>query len=141
MVRRVLVIGALALLVGGAPAATAAAAERGLMVGHHVFGQPPCGAPTVVRGTFVDPAVMAGSDAAACQILLSRRWAPQMPAAMRCTLVLHEYGHLAGRGHSSDPASVMYPDYLRPDERCVGPLVLSTAPRGAAPSGSAPSSE
>ena len=26
-----------------------------------------------------------------------------------CTLVVHEYGHLAGNGHSADPADVMYP--------------------------------
>jgi hypothetical protein len=26
-----------------------------------------------------------------------------------CTLVVHEYGHLAGNGHSDDPADVMYP--------------------------------
>lgn len=26
-----------------------------------------------------------------------------------CAVVVHEYGHLAGHGHSNDPNSVMYP--------------------------------
>ena len=35
-----------------------------------------------------------------------------------CTIMVHEYGHLAGREHSDNPRSVMYPVYARPDPRC-----------------------
>lgn len=32
-----------------------------------------------------------------------------MPYPTFCAVVVHEYGHLAGREHSADPSSVMYP--------------------------------
>ena len=37
-----------------------------------------------------------------------------------CTLVVHEYGHLAGHGHSADPADVMYPLIDRVYVGCKG---------------------
>ncbi len=37
-----------------------------------------------------------------------------------CTLVVHEYGHLAGHGHSDDPADVMYPLIDRVYVGCKG---------------------
>ena len=39
--------------------------------------------------------------------LAQRRYAYKLP--WFCTLVVHEYGHLAGRRHSRDPRNVMYP--------------------------------
>jgi hypothetical protein len=106
---------------------------RGLALGERAFGPAPCGIVTVGRGDFVDPAILAGSDPAACRILLSRRWVREMTRAMRCTLVLHEYGHLTGHPHSSDPDSVMYAEYRRADPRCV----VSRAGPGRGTSGSA----
>ena len=128
-----------AALAGAAPAQ---AAERGLVLGAQVFGAPACGTPVVERATFTDPAVLAGADTQRCRILLNRSWVEEMPRAMRCTLVLHEYGHLAGRPHSDDPDSVMYADYLRADERCraVTAEALSRGRRAAGTSGSARSS-
>jgi hypothetical protein len=35
-----------------------------------------------------------------------------------CTLVVHEYGHLIGRNHSTNPASVMYPVIQRVFPAC-----------------------
>jgi hypothetical protein len=132
---------AAALLALAVTAPAAQGAERGLVVAHHVFGPVPCGTPVVLKAPFTDPSVLAGSDPTACRILLNRRWAPQMPPSMRCTLVLHEYGHLAGREHSDDPDSVMYADYVRADDRCRAPLVFfSTEERAAGTSGSGPSS-
>jgi hypothetical protein len=137
MARSVLAVAVFAVLVSAAPAH---AAERGLVVAQHVFGPLACGTPTVARAAFIDPAVMAGADPVSCTILLNRRWAPGMPAAMRCTLILHEYGHLAGRPHSDDPDSVMYHHYVRPDERCTRFSALSKARPGPGTSGSGPSS-
>lgn len=94
-------------------------AERGIVLGRRAFGPVACGAPVVKTVAFADPARLAGADPAACRILLNRDYARQMPADMRCTLVLHEYGHLAGRGHSGDPDSVMYREYVRADRRCA----------------------
>lgn len=34
-----------------------------------------------------------------------------------CSGMIHEYGHLAGQEHSTNPLSIMYPNY-RPDRRC-----------------------
>lgn len=106
-----------------------------LVIAQQVFGPVPCGTPVVERAKFTDPGTLAGADPATCRIFLNRRWASQMPPAMKCTLVLHEYGHLAGREHSDNPNSVMYPDYLRDDRRC-----LSKAPPAWGTSGTGPSS-
>jgi hypothetical protein len=46
-----------------------------------------------------------------CRVVIARgrRWPPEV----LCGLVVHEYGHLAGRGHSRDPRKVMYPRLSR----------------------------
>jgi hypothetical protein len=46
----------------------------------------------------------------------TRTWAYAWP--WLCTLVVHEYGHLAGQGHSTDQNSVMYPSIDRVFWRC-----------------------
>jgi hypothetical protein len=35
-----------------------------------------------------------------------------------CSVMVHEYGHLLGHQHTSDPTDVMYPLYLRPVAAC-----------------------
>ena len=105
----------MAMFAGSAPAAQAA--EPGIDLGLRVFGTPACGTPAIVQADFIGLDLVAG--AADCDILLNRRYAADMPRAMRCTLVLHEFGHLAGRPHSSDRDSVMYREYLHDDPRCV----------------------
>jgi hypothetical protein len=128
MARRALLVAVVVALAGAAPAS---ASERGIAVGQQVFGALACGTPTVERATFLDPAVLAGADPGTCRILLNRLWAGELPRAMRCTLILHEYGHLAGRPHSADPDSVMHHDYVRDDPRCSG--VTFSAPSRSAP--------
>jgi Matrixin len=46
-----------------------------------------------------------------CTIHLSRaqQWVAYQPL---CEVVLHEAGHVAGRGHSQNPRSIMYPESL-----------------------------
>jgi hypothetical protein len=37
---------------------------------------------------------------------------------MFCTVIVHEYGHLTGHPHSSDPHDVMYPFFVQPVPQC-----------------------
>ena len=43
-----------------------------------------------------------------CQIHFNN-WVVREPAWAICQAMVHEYGHLAGLGHSPDPTNVMYP--------------------------------
>ena len=117
MLRRLGVLTAVLAALATAAMPPAAAAETGVDLGKRVFGTPACGMPSIVQADFIGLDLVAG--AADCDILLNRRYAADMPRAMRCTLVLHEYGHLAGRPHSHDRDSVMYWEYVRDDPRCV----------------------
>ena len=83
------------------------------------FGHVGCGTPAILLGDFVDVDVVAGADPVGCSIYLNAEAYARMPKAMVCTLVLHEYGHLAGHRDSDDPGSVMYRFYVRPDRRCT----------------------
>jgi hypothetical protein len=38
-----------------------------------------------------------------------------------CTLVVHEYGHLAGHGHAADPGDVMHTTIERVAPECAAP--------------------
>ena len=67
----------------------------------------------------VDADVVAGADPIGCSIYLNAAAFARMPKAMVCSLVLHEYGHLAGHADSDDPGSVMYRFYVGPDPRCT----------------------
>jgi hypothetical protein len=53
-----------------------------------------------------------------CLVQLSPRWRT-WPHPMLCSILVHEVGHLAGRRHSTNPHSVMYPVYLHPYWRCA----------------------
>lgn len=120
MLRRLLIIATALLLTAVVVSpGRASAAEPGVVLGERAFGKLACGTPTVTRATFAALDVLAGADPTACSILLNREYAPHMPRAMRCTLVLHEYGHLAGRPHVHDEGSVMNVEYVRDDPRCI----------------------
>jgi hypothetical protein len=133
MRRLVLLVPTLLALLAVSPA-RARAVEPGLVLGERAFGKLACGVPTVSRAPFTALDTLAGADPAACEILLNRRYAPHMPRAMRCTLVMHEFGHLAGREHSHGRDSVMSAEYVREDPRCVA---ASRAGRAAGTWGSA----
>lgn len=58
-----------------------------------------------------------------CTIVLNRDvFGPGTHAsyAFFCSVLLHEYGHLAGRRHSRNPASIMFP-IVPIDRRCTAP--------------------
>ena len=82
------------------------------------FGHVACGTPAILLGDFVDADVIGGADPVGCRIYLNASAFSKMSKGMVCTLVLHEYGHLAGRADNDDPTSVMYRYYVRVDPRC-----------------------
>jgi hypothetical protein len=84
-----------------------------LAVAAATFGPAPCGHPQVVYtdGAPLGPlhgrvGTIAYGEPAKCRISLRRTW--RWTPAQRCTLIVHEYGHLTGHVHSPDPRSVMF---------------------------------
>src|SRR4051812_10096833 len=100
-----------------------APAERAMPALMHravvAFGHVACGTPAILLGDFVDADVAAGADPVGCRIYFNAAIFRRMSKPMVCTLLLHEYGHLAGRADSDDPSSVMFRFYVAPDRRCL----------------------
>lgn len=73
---------------------------------------PVCRAPevTVTWAATDEPgwAAQALYDDSRCELRLSPVLFPTMTTEAQCNLVVHEYGHLAGHGHSPDPGSIMF---------------------------------
>jgi hypothetical protein len=38
---------------------------------------------------------------------------------MLCTVLVHEFGHLTGHTHTTDPNTVMFPNYVQPIGDCA----------------------
>jgi hypothetical protein len=53
----------------------------------------------------------AGQAVAPATILIDKRPRSAWPREKAQCLIAHSYGHLAGRRHSSNPRSIMYPAY------------------------------
>lgn len=62
-------------------------------------------------------------DLGICTWGIDPRW-PRWRWAVLCPIVVHEFGHLAGLGHSPDPASIMNGDRL-----IEHPEICGTRPR------------
>jgi Matrixin len=73
---------------------------------------PVCVAPevTVTWAPTDEPgwAAQALYDPTRCELRLDPVRFPTMTPEMQCNMVVHEYGHLAGLGHSPDPDSIMF---------------------------------
>jgi hypothetical protein len=48
------------------------------------------------------------NDVEQCELRLNPVVFPTLTPEMQCNMVVHEYGHLAGLGHSPDPDSIMF---------------------------------
>jgi hypothetical protein len=66
-----------------------------------------------------DPAVAARAEEPGCRLWLDRRHWRTMAAAEACMVVVHEWGHLLGHGHSAAPFSLMAELPIRPPQRCA----------------------
>jgi hypothetical protein len=55
-----------------------------------------------------------------CRVELAERYRKYLydNPQIACTLILHEVGHLTGRGHNNNPRSIMFGGPLMRDERC-----------------------
>lgn len=89
-----------------------------------------------VHAVFFDdpnPAVVARADQPGCRLWLDQvLWDESKPVGA-CTIIVHEWGHLLGHGHSDDPNNVMAETPNRPPPECAR---LNGSPRGTGADGS-----
>jgi hypothetical protein len=107
-----------------------AAEARARDIARGVWGAEPCAGQVTVGWTDVTPKTNAMAiwgnpvDLYAAPALNDRceiRFNPGVPFdwSKYCTVMVHEYGHLLGRGHSTDVHDVMYGFYEEPIAACV----------------------
>jgi hypothetical protein len=113
-------------------------------VARRTWGVDPCDGRVDVSWATDDPSVNARSSWANPQ---SAYGAPQLNVQCRivlngtlvfdwskfCTVLVHEYGHLAGHPHDDDGPGVMSPIYRAPLPACSAPTALAAAPASAPP--------
>src|SRR3954451_22403391 len=88
---------------------------QSLAIAALLWGQPACGTPTVVYNPGQPPSALGYGDRRSCTTELAEsRPAPYDTSASGCTTIVREWGHLAGRGHSTIPRSVMSHEQLQP---------------------------
>jgi hypothetical protein len=128
----------------GAPAVAtdqAMAVAQRLATEH--WGAQPCGGQVTISWTMLAPQVNATStwsnpvdaysdpaENSACSVAFNALASWDWPKL--CTVVVHEFGHLTGHPHTTDPNDVMTPFYDKPLPACNtqgpnGPPVVTTA--------------
>ncbi|HWH12764.1 MAG TPA: matrixin family metalloprotease [Solirubrobacteraceae bacterium] len=92
--------------------------------------------------TWFNPVAAYGNAAANTQCSIVFNTAQAFTWPMFCTVMVHEFGHLDGNQHVTDPTNVMYPVYVAPISPCTGPLPAGVTATGGsdapAPAASSP---
>lgn len=70
-----------------------------------------------------NPVAAYGNSAANADCSISMNLAEDYSWPMLCTVVTHEFGHLLGHDHVTDPKDVMYPVYDGPIAACLAPPI------------------
>jgi hypothetical protein len=79
-----------------------------------------------------NPIAAYGNAAANAQCSITLNTAQDYSWPMLCTVVTHEFGHLAGHDHVTDQKDVMYPVYVGPIPECQAPPAGVPIPASAA---------
>ena len=64
-------------------------------------------------GKPMDRSIVAMADIGGCHMWIKTDWWFSVPKMWRCTVFLHEWGHLLGFQHSPDFNNIMYPSTQR----------------------------
>ena len=67
--------------------------------------------PYAMLGNDPRPDVAAWAEVGGCRIWLDTDYWPAPPSEQYCNLIAHEWGHLLGHEHSSNPSDLMWPDW------------------------------
>ena len=67
-----------------------------------------------------DPEVAARGEQPGCVLWIDRDTWPTLSRVEACTVVVHEWGHMLGRGHSADPHDPMAEYPRHPPGGCAG---------------------
>jgi hypothetical protein len=108
----------------------------------HYWGVLPCNGVVDVSWQSLDPSINGvaswwnpvdpySDPAQNAQCSISLNTAQDFSWPMLCTVVTHEFGHLTGHQHVTDPTNVMYPVYVGPIPQCVAPPIGVPEPASA----------
>lgn len=118
--KRAILTAVLTFFLATPPAAAMTPLHRMALIAQARFPASPCSGHTAIvavspqrldqlapRAEGMHP--IAAADPRRCVVYVAFRRMHQQLLRFKCRVLVHEFGHLAGLGHSTDPRSVMYP--------------------------------